>query len=260
MQLRPAAEGSGIRFIRTDVETFDPIIRAKYNHVTSTNLGTTLSNDEGTMVSTVEHLMAALWGCGIDNVDVLLDGPEVPIMDGSAEPFVFLVECAGRVQQKQPRAVIEVLKPVRVEQGDKFLEIVPAEGFSIDLEIDFAANAIARQRAHFDPETVSFRSDLCRARTFGFENEVKQLRQMGLARGGSMENAIVVSGDKVLNKEGLRYQDEFVRHKILDCVGDFYLSGAPIQGAFHGYRTGHELNNKLLHALFEDSSAWRQHS
>ena len=257
MTLRPARENSGIRFIRKDVRGFDPEIQADFRNVTSTTLGTTLANNEGTLVSTVEHLMAAFWGCNIDNAVVELDGPEVPIMDGSAEPFVFLIECAGIAEQKAPRRVVEVLKSVEIIENDKHVSVVPADAFSVALEIDFANKAIANQHAVFRSSDISFKSDLCRARTFGFEHEVEKMREMGLARGDSLDNAIVVSGDKVLNKDGLRYRDEFVRHKILDCIGDFYLAGGLILGKFSGYRSGHTLNNRLLHAFFADKSAWR---
>lgn len=257
LTLSPAEENAGITFIRKDVVGFDNLIAADFRNVTDTNLGTSLANDDGTMVSTVEHLMAALWGCGVDNATVLLEGPEVPIMDGSAEPFVFLVECAGLEAQKAPRKIIEVMKPIQVQDANKHVSLAPAAEFSIALEIDFNSGAIANQRATFSPKDVSFKTDLCRARTFGFDHEVEQLRKMGLAKGGSLDNAIVVSGDKVLNREGLRYNNEFVRHKILDCIGDLYLIGGTIRGAFSGYRSGHGLNNKVLRTLMADDTAWR---
>lgn len=256
MTLRPAEENSNITFIRRDVSGFNPEVSAHYLNVSHTNLGTTISNDEGTMVSTIEHLMAALWGCGVDNAIVELDGPEVPIMDGSSEPFVFLIECAGIKQQEAPRKVIRIIKPMEIHDGQKHVIATPADDFSVSLEIDFSSKAIARQKCTFSSKDISFKTDLCRARTFGFEHEVTQLQQMGLARGGSLENAIVVSGDKVLNKEGLRYANEFVRHKVLDCIGDFYLTGCRLLGNFSGYRSGHDLNNRLLRSIFADKSAW----
>lgn len=258
LALHPADENTGIQFIRKDISGFDPVIKADYRNVTDTNLGTTLANDEGTLVSTVEHLMAALWGCGVDNAEIHLDGPEIPIMDGSSEPFVFLIECAGLKQQKAAREVIEIVKPIEVTGDNKRVSVAPADHLSIELEIDFDSDAISKQKAVFDTSKVSFKNDLCRARTFGFAHEVEALRQMGLARGGSLDNAVVVEGDKVLNEGGLRYGNEFVRHKILDCLGDFYLAGKSIVGHFSGYRSGHEMNNKLLHAVFADKSAWRQ--
>lgn len=256
LALNPAPVNSGIVFKRVDVKGFDNIIPANYNKVTKTQLGTTISNDQGTIVSTVEHLMAALWGCGIDNALVEVDAAEIPIMDGSSEPFVFLAECAGIKEQELDRKIIKVIKQVEVRDGDKFAIVKPADDFSIDLEIDFASKAISNQKLIYSSNQVSFKTDLCRARTFGFDHEVEYLRTQGLARGGSLENAIVISGDKIVNKEGLRYNDEFVRHKLLDCIGDFYLAGQRIQGNFTAYKSGHALNNKLLHKLFDDSSAY----
>jgi len=257
MTLRPADEDTGIVFVRKDVKGFNPMVKADFRNVSATNLGTSIANNEGTMVATIEHLMAAFWGCDIDNAIVELDGPEVPIMDGSSEPFVFLIECAGIQKQEAPRKIIEVLKPVEVRADNKIASFKPAENFSVSLEIDFKNSVISSQKCVFDSSDVSFKTDLCRARTFGFEDEVSYLRSQGLAKGGSLKNAVVVGKDKVLNEEGLRYQNEFVRHKILDCIGDFYLIGAHIKGSFSGYRSGHDLNNRLLHKFFEDKDAWR---
>ncbi len=256
LTLNPAPSNHGISFRRTDITGFDNIVPANYNKVTKTQLGTSITNDQGTMVSTVEHLMAALWGCGIDNAVIDVDAAEIPIMDGSSEPFVFLIECAGVKDQEQDRKIIKVVKQVEVRDGDKFAIVKPSDDFAIDLEIDFGSKAIAKQKWVYSSNQVSFKTDLCRARTFGFDHEVEHLRSIGLARGGSLENAIVISGDKILNKEGLRYNDEFVRHKLLDCIGDFYLAGNRIQGNFAAYKSGHALNNKLLHKLFEDRSAY----
>jgi UDP-3-O-[3-hydroxymyristoyl] N-acetylglucosamine deacetylase len=257
MKLHPAPENHGIIFVRNDVKGFSPIIDADYRNVSSTSLGTTLSNQDGTIVSTVEHLMAALWGCNIDNAIIEINGPEIPIMDGSSEPFVFLIECAGTVAQKAGRKVVEVLKKVTVTEGDKFVTIEPASSFSVNMEIDFASKAISNQKCRFSSDDVSFKTDLSRARTFGFEHEVENLRKLGFARGGSLDNAVVVSGDRVLNKDGLRYANEFVRHKVLDAIGDFYLAGAYLMGKCVGYRSGHGLNNQLLRQFFADKSAWR---
>jgi UDP-3-O-[3-hydroxymyristoyl] N-acetylglucosamine deacetylase len=256
MVLNPAPVDTGIVFKRSDITGFDNMIPANYNKVTKTQLGTTLSNDQGTMVSTVEHLMAALWGCGIDNALIDVNGVEIPIMDGSSEPFVFLIECAGIKEQHQERKLIKVLKQVEVRDGDKFALVKPSDDFAIDLEIDFNSRAISNQKCVYSSSSVSFKTDLCRARTFGFDHEVEHLRSIGLARGGSLDNAIVISGDKVLNKEGLRYADEFVRHKLLDCIGDFYLAGNRIQGNFTAYKSGHALNNNLLHKLLDDRHAY----
>lgn len=257
MTLNPAAANTGIVFKRTDVTDADNVVQALYNKVTCTMLGTTIANANGVSVGTIEHLMAALWGCGVDNALIELDGPEVPIMDGSSEPFVFLIECAGVKELSAPRRIIEVLKEVEVVDGDKRVRISPAPAFGVSLDIQFDSSAIAHQQHAFDAADVSFKTDLSRARTFGFEHEVSKLREMGLARGGSLDNAIVVSGDKVLNEGGLRYADEFVRHKVLDCIGDVYLAGGTIQGHISASRTGHALNNKLLHALFSTEGAWR---
>lgn len=260
MSLLPAEENTGIVFKRTDVTDKPNVIPACYLNVQGTMLGTTVSNEAGVSVSTIEHLMAALWGCGIDNCVVEVNNNEVPIMDGSSEPFVFLIECAGRVEQKKTRRIIEVLKEVRVEEegaNGGYLSIAPSEGFSVGMEIDFGDQVISYQKGFFDSRGVSFKSDLCRARTFGFEHEVDYLRSKGLARGGSLENAIVVGKDKILNEEALRYQDEFVRHKILDCIGDVYLAGAYFKGHLKGFKSGHALNNKLLRTFFSQSDAWR---
>ena len=201
--------------------------------------------------------MAALWGCNIDNVVIELDGPEVPIMDGSSEPFVFLLECAGVAEQHKTRKIIEVLKKIDVSEGNSYASIDPSDGFSVSLEICFDDEVISRQTCSFNSQNLSFKTDLCRARTFGFAHEVDKLRSLGLGRGGSLDNAIIVSGNKVLNEGGLRYKDEFVRHKVLDCIGDVYLAGAHLKGHFHGFRSGHALNNQLLRKFFADKDAWR---
>ncbi len=258
MVLRPAPEDTGIVFCRTDVKDADPFVAAHYKNVSNTMLGTTVENADDISVATIEHLMAAFWGCNIDNALVELDGPEIPIMDGSSEPFVFLIECAGVSKQRKHRRVIEVLKTVEVEEANKRVAIMPADSFSVSLEIDYGDDVVDQQHCLFDSADVSFKTDLCRARSFCFEHEVSAMQEKGLAQGGSLDNAIVVGKDGVLNKEGLRYHDEFVRHKVLDCIGDFYLTGALLQGRFHGFRSGHALNNKLLHAFFADKNAWRE--
>lgn len=257
MCMLPAEEDTGIIFRRIDIIGKNRDVMADYRYVSGTMLGTTISNEEGVSVATIEHLMAALWGCGIDNVIIELDGGEVPIMDGSSEPFVFLIECAGVLEQQKMRRVIDVLKTVNVEESGSYVSIDPAESFSLSLEIDFTSKAISNQHCVFDSRDYSFKADLCRARTFGFAHEVDKLREAGLALGGSLDNAIVVSGDQVLNPGGLRYKDEFVRHKTLDCIGDFYLAGGYVKGHFRGFRPGHALNNKLLRKFFSDKDAWR---
>lgn len=256
LTINPAPENYGIVFRRTDVEGFSNIVHANYKNVTKTQLGTTISNDDGTMVSTVEHLMAALWGCGVDNALIDINSAEIPIMDGSSKPFVAIIEKAGVKEQEDSRKVIKVKKQVEARDEDKYAIVSPSDDFSIDLEIDFASKAIANQKRRFSASEASFNSILADARTFGFEHEVEYLRSIGLARGGSLDNAVVVSGDKILNEDGLRYDDEFVRHKILDCVGDFFLAGKRIMGNFTAYKSGHGLNNKLLHNLLSDKESY----
>ena len=256
MSLHPAAPDTGIVFRRSDIDGEAAIIEGRYDRVSDTRLCTTLSNEAGVSVSTVEHLMAALAGCGLDNVVVEINGPELPIMDGSSEPFVFLIDCAGVVAQAAPRRAIRVLKPVAVEDGGSSARIEPWMGSSINIELDFETAVIGRQSLFVDMLADSFREKLSRARTFGFLHEVEALQAAGLARGGSMENAVVISGDTVLNEGGLRFDDECARHKALDCVGDLYLAGAVIIGHFHGVRPGHAINNGLLRALLADESAW----
>lgn len=256
IKLIPAPCNSGIIFKRSDLSGQN-IINANYKNVIGTNLGTTLTNEAGAKVSTIEHLMAAIWGCGIDNLLIEIDGPEIPIMDGSSEPFVFLIECAGINIQEEPRRVIEIMKKVRVEDGDKFIEVEPSKDFSIDLHIDFNHKEIKNQTFDYHSTFTSFKNDICRARTFGFKHEIEQMHKMGLARGGSLDNAILVDENGIVNKEGLRYGDEFVRHKALDFIGDIYLAGHFILGHFKASKAGHGINNKLLHKLFADETAWR---
>lgn len=257
MTLFPAPCDTGIVFKRIDLLNQDNVIKAHYKNVVGTNLGTTLTNSYGAKVSTIEHLMAAIWGCGIDNLLIEINGPEIPIMDGSSEPFVFLLECAGINTQEQPRRVIEILKKVRVEEKGKFIEVEPSKEFSIDLHIDFDHKEIQQQKFDYHSTFTSFKNDLCRARTFCFKHEVEQMHQMGLAKGGSLDNAIVVDENGIVNTGGLRYGDEFVRHKTLDFIGDVYLAGHYILGHFTASRAGHGINNKLLHEIFKDDTAWR---
>jgi UDP-3-O-[3-hydroxymyristoyl] N-acetylglucosamine deacetylase len=208
-------------------------------------------------VSTIEHLMAAFAALEVDNAVVEIDGPEVPIMDGSALPFVQLIDRAGRRVQDAPRRFIEILKPVVVVDGDKRAAAAPAPTLEVDFEIAFASAAIGRQRVSLEVTETSFRKELAAARTFGFIQDVEALRAMGLARGGGLENAVVIDGDRILNPEGLRFADEFVRHKALDAIGDLYVLGAPMLGRFEGRYAGHALNNRLVRALKADTSAWR---
>jgi UDP-3-O-[3-hydroxymyristoyl] N-acetylglucosamine deacetylase len=255
LRIHPAAPNTGIIFQRTDKG--GALIPAVWTHVVDTRLCSVVANKDGLRVGTIEHLMAALAGCGIDNARIAIDGPEVPAMDGSAAPFVELIEKAGVRRQSVARRVIEVLRPISVVEGDARASLVPADSFTVSCEIEFDNPAIRRQSRTVTLMNGNFKSEISRARTFGFEDDVVQLRKAGLARGGSFENAIVVGEHGVLNAEGLRYDDEFVRHKLLDCVGDLYLAGARILGHFRGYRSGHALNHRVLTTLFADPDAWR---
>ncbi len=256
MTLMPGKPDSGIVFKRTDIPGGGASIPATWDNVVETTLCTTLGNKDGVTIATVEHLMAALGGSGIDNAVIEVNGPEVPVMDGSAAPFVFLVECAGTVEHDKPRRYSKVLKAISFEDGDSVVSLTPAEDFSVDFDIDFESAAISRQSISIGMAGEAFKNEVSRARTFGFLHEVEALRAAGLAKGGSLDNAVVVSGDKVINEDGLRYVDEFVRHKVLDAVGDLYLAGGGLLGHFHGVCSGHAANNKLLKALFADDEAW----
>ena len=255
LTLRPAAANQGILFRRTDLHRDIP---ARYSYVADTRLSTVLG-EGGARVGTVEHVMAALFGCGIDNAIVELDGPEPPALDGSAAQFVFLIDCAGIIEQDEPRSAVEICRVVRVTDGDAFAELRPGTvGLDMSMSIDFAAAAIGRQALTLRLNATSFRRELARARTFGLMEEVDQLRAAGLAQGGSLDNAVVVDQARILNPGGLRVPDEFVRHKLLDAVGDLALAGAPLVGRFVAHRSGHALNNRLLRALFADRAAWRE--
>lgn len=256
LNLRPAEPDSGIRLRRTDLFNGASEIVVDWDHVVDTQLATTIGNSYGITVGTIEHLMSALAGCQVDNLVIEVDGPEIPIMDGSAAPFVFLIECAGIVEQEAQRKAVKILKEVTVGDETRSLTIRPSDEFSLSFEIDFDSAAIEHQRYAVEDLTSDYKGEIARARTFGFEQEVDALRDAGLALGGSLDNAVVVSGNRVLNAEGLRFKDEFVRHKILDCIGDLYLAGGPIIGEVRARRSGHELNNALLRAVFADESAW----
>ncbi len=253
MTFLPASAGTGIVFQRSDLG--GKPVPARYDHVVDTQLGTSLGN-EGAGVGTVEHLMAALWGCGVDNLVVELDGPEVPAMDGSAEPFVFLIDCAGLETLDARRRTLKVLRPVSVAAGSSCISLMPADRTSVHFEIEFKHPAVGAQSCEFSAVNGAFREDIARARTFGFERDAAALRQQGLALGGSLENAIVVGDAGVLNEGGLRFDDEFVRHKVLDCLGDLYLAGARLVARVEAVRAGHALNSRLLAALFADDGNW----
>ena len=258
MVLRPAPANTGIVFRRTDL---DPAvdIPARATNVTETTLGTTLgAGDAG--VSTVEHLMSALAGLGIDNLFVELTAGEVPIMDGSAGPFVFLIQSAGIELQNAAKRFVRVNRPVEVKEGDKWARFVPHEGFRVNFEIEFDHPVFHRhaQRAAMDFSTTTFLKEVSRARTFGFMRDMEYLRGRNLALGGTLDNAIVLDDYRILNEDGLRFEDEFVRHKILDAIGDLYLLGHSLIGEYTAYKSGHGLNNKLLRALLADATAWEE--
>ena len=258
MTLRPAPPNTGIVFRRVDLpDSAD--IKARAENVGDTTLGTTLVN--GTVkVSTVEHLLSAFAGLGIDNAFVEVSAAEVPIMDGSAGPFVFLLQSAGIEEQTQPKRFVRIRKTVEVRDGDKWARFDPFNGFKVNFEIEFDHPIFRRhsQRASMDFSTTSFLREVSRARTFGFMRDLETLRSRNLALGGTLDNAIVLDDFKVLNEDGLRYEDEFVKHKILDAIGDLYLLGHSLIGEFSGYKSGHALNNRLLRALVADASAWEE--
>lgn len=258
LTLRPATPDTGIVFRRVDLE---PVVEipADGNLVTETTLCTGLSCGPAN-VQTVEHLMSALAGLGVDNLYIELSAAEVPIMDGSSGPFVFLLQSAGVVEQDAPKRFIRVLRPVEVREGDKIARFEPYDGFKLDFTIafDHPAIPVAQSRAEVEFSTEAYIREVSRARTFGFMRDLEYMRERNLGLGGSMDNAIVLDEFRVLNDDGLRYANEFVRHKILDAVGDLYLAGHPILGRFVGYKSGHALNNKLVRALLAEADAWEK--
>lgn len=256
LTLRPAPINTGIIFRRVDL---DPVVEipASYDRVGDTMLCTSLSQD-GVKIATVEHLMSALAGLGIDNAYIDVNAPEIPIMDGSAAPFVFLIQSAGIREQNAARRFIRILKTIRVEDADKFVEFSPYNGFKVSFTIDFKHPVFndKPQSSCFDFSSSSYVKEVCRARTFGFLSDYEALRERELAKGGSLDNAIVVDDYRVLNEDGLRFDSEFVSHKVLDAIGDLYLLGCGLIGAFEGYKSGHEMNNKLLCALMAHQESW----
>jgi UDP-3-O-[3-hydroxymyristoyl] N-acetylglucosamine deacetylase len=256
MTLRPAAADTGIVFRRTDL-TPQVEIKGEPYSVGDTRLSSCLEKNNA-RIFTVEHLMSALAGLGIDNAYVDLSAPEVPIMDGSAGPFVFLLQSAGIEEQNAPKKFVRILRPVEVCEGDKWVRFEPYSGFKLTMGIDFAHPVFdkASQSVTVDFSTTSYIKEVSRARTFGFMQDVETLRSQGLALGGSLDNAIVLDEYRVLNTDGLRYEDEFVKHKVLDAIGDLYLLGHPLIGAFSGHKSGHALNNRLLRRLLEDKPSW----
>jgi len=258
MTLRPASANAGITFRRIDLDT--PVdIPATAHNVSQTNLGTTLEHD-GAKVATVEHLLSAMAALGIDNAAVDLTAAEVPIMDGSAAPFLFLLQSAGIEEQSAPKRFIRILKPVEIKDGDKWARLTPYDGFRIHIEIDFDHPVLRkhRQSATLDFSTTAFLKEISRARTFGFLRDLETLRDRDLTLGGGLDNAIVMDEFRVLNEDGLRFRDEFVRHKILDAVGDLYLMGSCLIGEFNGFKSGHQLNNDLLRALIDRPDCYEE--
>lgn len=255
--LKPAAPGTGIVFERTDLDAADRRVEAKATNVTTVRLGTTIANESGVSVATVEHLMAALAALGVDDVLIEIDGPEIPIVDGSSAPFVDLIAQVGLKSSAAPRRAIRVLKAVSAEYQGRTATFMPSLKPVIDVEIDFPHPAVGRQRYAFDISADTFTGEVASARTFGFKRDVEALRAAGLARGGSMDNAVVLDESGILNEEGLRYADEFARHKALDALGDLALAGAPILARYQASQPGHALNNVAVRALLEDESAWK---
>jgi UDP-3-O-[3-hydroxymyristoyl] N-acetylglucosamine deacetylase len=254
--VEPAPASTGIVFVRTDVRDRDNVVPAKWDHVIDTKLCTVLGNKTGVTVSTVEHLLSACAAMGLDNAVVHIDGPEVPIMDGSAQKFVAAIERAGLTKLRAARKYLRIRKTVSYQEGEKEVFLSPADSQYFGFEISFPSPAIGRQKFTLHLKEDNYRADVAPARTFGFLHEVEALRKMGLARGGSLDNAIVIDGDKVLNPGGLRFKTEFVRHKVLDAIGDLYLAGCQLFGHYHGVKAGHAMNNKILHVLFSQPDAF----
>jgi UDP-3-O-[3-hydroxymyristoyl] N-acetylglucosamine deacetylase len=249
LRLRPAPPDSGIRFVRTDVSSDRRVVPAHWHYLVESELCTMLANEHGVTVGTVEHLLAALHGCEIDNAVIELDGPEVPIMDGSAAPFVSLLQQLGSVRQSEPRRALFITRPVVASESDRYAVMLPGVQARMTIEIDFPSPAIGRQRYAVALNPDSFAREIASARTFGFAHELQALRDRGLAVGGSLRSAILIDGPNVVNEEGLRFPDEFARHKLLDCVGDLALLGMPVVGHLVAHKPGHRLCHQLLRAL-----------
>ena len=258
LAVRPAPSGTGIVFVRTDITDRDNRIPVSGEAVVDARLNTMIENAAGVRLSTIEHLMAAFAALGVSNAVVEVDGPELPILDGSALEFVQLLDRAGFRPQPTPQRYIEILETVHVTEGDTHAALLPCDRYEMRFEIDFPSAVIGNQVIDFVVDEPTFRKDIMAARTFGFAHEVEALRQAGLARGGSLENAVVIDGGDILNPGGLRMEREFVRHKALDAIGDLYVLGAPLLGRYEGYKAGHALNNRLVRALLAAPHAWRE--
>ena len=257
LRLNPAPENTGIVFIRTDLVNGARAIAARWDNVVDTRMCTVIGNDHGGKVATIEHLMAALSACGIDNALIEINGGEVPVMDGSSTGFVFLLEVAGIVAQNASRREIEILETVEVKHNGKHARLSPFSEARYSVMIDFDRTPILTQSCDVVLSPATFKNEISRARTFGFFEDVEQLQKQGLGLGGSLDNAIIIKGDQILNKDGLRYDNEFARHKVLDAIGDIALAGMQVRGHFEGNCCGHALNNSLLRALFAQPSTWR---
>ena len=258
LAVRPAPVGTGIVFVRTDIKDRDNRIPVSGEAVVDARLNTMIENAAGVRLSTIEHLMAAFSALGVSNAVVEVDGPELPILDGSALQFVQLLDRAGFRRQEAPVRYIEILEPIRVQEGDKTAALLPCDRYEMRFEIDFDTSVIGNQVVDFVVDEETFRNDIMAARTFGFAHEVEALRAAGLARGGSLENAVVIDGDQILNPGGLRMEREFVKHKALDAIGDLYVLGAPLLGRYEGFKAGHAINNLLVRALLANPQAWRE--
>jgi len=256
VKILPATESSGITFVRTDIKAIDNIIQAKWSNVSDTKLCTAISNKDGVRVSTVEHIMSAFAVLGVDNATVEIDGPELPIMDGSSLEFIKKINQVGLAKQKSRRKAILIKKTVCFVEDEKEVRLLPSKQQLYSFEIEFDSKAIGFQAFDYLLDDGSYADEIAPARTFGHLREVEYLRSLGLAKGGSLENAIVVDDEKVLNPEGLRYSNEFVRHKILDAIGDVYMAGFQVIGSYHGFKSSHAMNNQLLKALFADPDAY----
>ena len=258
LAVRPAPVGAGIVFVRTDIKDRDNRIPVSGEAVVDARLNTMIENAAGVRLSTIEHLMAAFAALGVSNAVVEVDGPELPILDGSALQFVQLLDRAGFRRQEAPVRYIEILEPIRVQDGDKTAALLPCDRYEMRFEIDFDTPVIGNQVVDFVVDEETFRNEIMSARTFGFAHEVEALRKAGLARGGSLENAVVIDGDQILNPGGLRMEREFVRHKALDAIGDLYVLGAPLLGRYEGVKAGHAINNLLVRELLANPQAWRE--
>lgn len=258
LAVRPAPAGTGIVFVRTDIKDRDNRIPVSGEAVVDARLNTMIENAAGVRLSTIEHLMAAFSALGVSNAVVEVDGPELPILDGSALPFVRLLDRAGFRRQSSPVRYIEILEPIRVQEGDKTAALLPCDRYEMRFEIEFDTPVIGNQVVDFVVDEETFRNEIMAARTFGFAHEVEALRKAGLARGGSLENAVVIDGDQILNPGGLRMEREFVKHKALDAIGDLYVLGAPLLGRYEGVKAGHHINNLLVRELLARPQAWRE--